>query len=307
MTIRDRFTDIGALRLFVDVASLGSISAAARRANISQPAATQRLAKLERRTGLGLLQKTPRGTRLSKAGRQVLQAAQDVLRASDDFSLRVEAARAHAEKPLRIAASYTISEYLFHHWVAYSDILGDGMQIGLSVGNSDAVCRRILAGEAALGFIEAPTYPSELDSMVVAVDELVLVVAHGHPWANEGEIPVATLRTTPLIMREPGSGTRMYAEQLLATDSNQLSQPVMELGSTSAVKAAVYGGVGATLISRLAVQSELRTGSLVQVGVSGEDLRRELRAVFPRGERASSAAERVVAAAQRVGLAMNRH
>ena len=86
---------------------------------------------------------------------------------------------------------------------------------------------------------------------------------------------------TPLILREEGSGTR----QVLNTALGGLARPLIELSSTTAVKASAVGGAGPAVLSELAVGEELSTRRLVCVPLDGVRLDRELRAVWPAGHR----------------------
>ncbi|MEL6985890.1 MAG: LysR substrate-binding domain-containing protein, partial [Actinomycetota bacterium] len=110
---------------------------------------------------------------------------------------------------------------------------------------------------------------------------LVAVVAAGHPWTQRASVPLAELAVTPLVLREPGSGTREALEEALAAKG--LGPPVtaLELGSTAAVRMAVTTGSAPTVISGLAVESDLTNGALVAVEIPGLTITRRLRALWP--------------------------
>ena len=95
---------------------------------------------------------------------------------------------------------------------------------------------------------------------------------------------MSDLVETPLVMREKGSGTREALEQVLKEAGHGLPISVLELGSTSAVRSAVLSGNSPTVISRLAVASEIDGGQLVEVRVTGLKIERDLRAVWPSGK-----------------------
>jgi DNA-binding transcriptional LysR family regulator len=130
--------------------------------------------------------------------------------------------------------------------------------------------------------VEGTGVPSGLDSVVVAKDRLIVVTAPGHPWARRRKpVGAQELAVTPLILREEGSGTR----QVLDTALGGLARPLIELSSTTAVKASAVGGAGPAVLSELAVGEELATRRLVCVPLDGVRLDRELRAVWPTGHR----------------------
>lgn len=117
-----------------------------------------------------------------------------------------------------------------------------------------------------------------------------------HPWARrDGALPARVLAAERLVMRDAGSGTREVAEQRLAAHSHgPLPPPLLELGSTTAVKAAVVDGAGPAIISRLTIQQELHDGRLREVPVADIDLHRVFRAVWPANARLIPAAAELV-------------
>lgn len=97
-------------------------------------------------------------------------------------------------------------------------------------------------------------------------------------------VEAAELASTPLILRERGSGTRQVLDAALAP-AGGVAVPLLELASTTAVKAAALSGAGPCVLSELAVGDELRGRRLVEVPVVGAALDRALRAVWPTGSR----------------------
>jgi DNA-binding transcriptional LysR family regulator len=141
----------------------------------------------------------------------------------------------------------------------------------------------VLAGDAEIGFIEGSDVPA--GGSGDRTDELVLVVALGHPWVSRRRHPrAAELAAASLITREPGSGTREAFERALAEHAEgAVALPLLEGSSRTAIKAAVVGGIGPAVLSSFAVAAELSAGTLVRLPVPDLDLRRTLRAVWPAG------------------------
>lgn len=157
----------------------------------------------------------------------------------------------------------------------------------LTASNSDHVISAVRDGAADLGFIESPAVARGLRSRVVAHDELVVIVPPEHKWARRSRAVTASeLSQTPLVTREPGSGTRDSLTAALSqalTDSTQQASPVLELSTASAVRAAVLAGAGPAVMSRLAVADDLAAGRLRAVDVLDLNLRRNLRAIWVGG------------------------
>ncbi|WP_198944196.1 LysR family transcriptional regulator [Streptomyces sp. CB03234] len=283
MSISHRVPDLGALELLLAVARHGSLGRAAREVGITQPAASSRIRSMERQLGVALVDRSPRGSRLTDAGALVTDWARRVVEAAEAFDAGAQALRDRRDSRLRVAASMTIAEYLLPGWLIALRAERPDTAVSLRAGNSTAVAAGLLAGEADLGYVEGLAVPEGLDAAVVAHDRLVVVTAPSHRWARRrAPLTPAELAATPLVLREYGSGTRQVLDAALA-DYGGLADPLMELASTTAVKAAAISGAGPAVLSELAVTEELASRRLVEVPVEGVHLQRALRAVWPIG------------------------
>ncbi|NNE74743.1 MAG: LysR family transcriptional regulator, partial [Acidimicrobiales bacterium] len=183
MPLRPSFPDLASLDLFVSVVELGSVSRAARAHGIAQPSASSRLKNLERQLGLTLLERGPSGSAPTEAGVVVAGWAEPILRAAAELDAGLSAYQAEQTGRLRIAASFTIAEYLLPQWLDQFSRAHPADSVALEVVNSATVIERVRAGASDLGFIETPLAVADLGQRVVANDQLVTVVAPDHPWA----------------------------------------------------------------------------------------------------------------------------
>ncbi|MFF5440331.1 LysR family transcriptional regulator [Streptomyces achromogenes] len=290
-SLAHRVPDLAALELLLAVARLGSLGAAAREVGITQPAASSRLRSMERQLGVALVDRSPRGSRLTDAGALVTDWARRVVEAAAAFDAGARALRDRRDSRLRVAASMTIAEYLLPGWLLALHAGRPDTAVSLLAGNSAKVAELLLAGEADLGFVEGLDVPTGLDSTVIAHDRLIVVTAPGHPWARRRRpLTAKELASTPLILRERGSGTR----QVLDAALGGLARPLIELSSTTAVKASAVSGAGPSVLSELAVGEELSLRRLVSIPVEGVPLRRALRAVWPTGHRPTGPARELL-------------
>ncbi|CAM5711501.1 MULTISPECIES: LysR family transcriptional regulator [Streptomyces] len=290
-SLAHRVPDLAALELLLAVARLGSLGAAAREVGITQPAASSRIRSMERQLGVALVDRSPRGSRLTDAGALVTDWARRVVEAAAAFDAGARALRDRRDSRLRVAASMTIAEYLLPGWLLALHAERPDTAVSLLAGNSAKVAELLLAGEADLGFVEGLTVPTGLDSTVIARDRLIVVTAPAHPWARRRRpLTAAELAATPLILRERGSGTR----QVLDAALGGLARPLIELSSTTAVKASAVSGAGPSVLSELAVGEELGMRRLVSIPVEGVSLRRDLRAVWPTGHRPTGPARELL-------------
>lgn len=184
VSLAHRVPDLGALELLLAVARLGSLGRAARARGISQPAASSRIRSMERQLGVALVERSPRGSRLTDAGALVTDWARRVVEAAEAFDAGAQALRGQRDSRLRVAASMTIAEYLLPGWLIALRARRPGTAVSLLAGNSGAVAERLLGGDADLGFVEGLQVPAGLDGTVIGQDRLVVVAAPSHPWAR---------------------------------------------------------------------------------------------------------------------------
>ncbi|WP_324788724.1 LysR family transcriptional regulator [Streptomyces sp. H51] len=290
-SLAHRVPDLGALQLLLAVARLGSLGGAAREVGITQPAASSRIRSMERQLGVALVDRSPRGSRLTDAGALVTDWARRIVEAAEAFDAGAQALRDRRDSRLTVAASMTIAEYLLPGWLLALRAQWPDTAVSLLAGNSATVAERLLSGEADLGFVEGVSVPPGLDSVVIARDRLIVVTAPGHPWARRRRpLEAPELAATALILREKGSGTRQVLDAALGGPA----RPLIELSSTTAVKAAVVSGAGPAVLSELAVGEELAMRRLVRVPVQSVALARDLRAVWPTGHRPTGPARELL-------------
>lgn len=286
----NEWPDLTALELLVAVADHGSLSAAARAVGMAQPNASRSLARLERHLGVGLVTRSTAGSKVTPAGFQVVDWARQVLDAATALSDGA-AALAEGGSGLTVSASQTVGEHLLPAWLSALRRRHPGCTAGVRIANSTGVVADVLSGTSAVGFVEGPSPPRGVHSVVVDHDELVLVVAPDHPWSRRRRrVTPEELLSTPLLTREPGSGTRVALDEALGAPV----RAAQELGSNAAIRVGVQSGPTPAVLSRLAVAEALASGALLEVPVAGLDLRRQLRAVWTGPRRLSGLAADLV-------------
>lgn len=263
------------LAAFVAAVESGSVQGAAEALDLTQSAATKRIQALERRLGTELLVRGRTGVRASAEGEALYPEARRAIDALTSAERSVVASR--AAQPLRIAASHTVGEALLPGWLAEFRRAAPDLHPQVAVVNSPGAIATVRAGDAEVGFVEGLDPLEGMESKPVARDEIVLVVASGHPWARRRFVRPAELTGQPFISREWGSGTRAVAEARLAEVGVAL-EPDLSLSSLEAMKRSLLAG-GFTLISRLALEPEVAAGLLTAVPIKGLAIERSLIAI----------------------------
>jgi DNA-binding transcriptional LysR family regulator len=278
MDLLGPYLDPDELAAFIAAIESGTVGGAAEALELTQSAASKRLQGLERRLGTTLLERGRFGIRATDAGRLLYPEAKQALSSLSRAAGVVNAHAAHAPT-LRLAASHTIGGFLLPGWLAgFRDREPVPPRAHVEIVNSHGVLAAVRDGHVDVGFIESLDAVDGLEPLTIQHDEIAAVVAPGHPWSRLAEVPVAKLTTEPYLTRELGSGTRAVAAAALTRAGAAGLEPTLETASTQSLKRAVLDG-GFTLISRLAVEAEVRAGTLRALPVTGVDLTRPLRAV----------------------------
>lgn len=276
------WVQIPALRLMVALSETPSIGAAARRIGMAQPNASRTIALMERRIGVRIIERSPRGSTLTQHGRLVVSWAQEALDSVERFILATQALADSGTAKVSVGASQTVAEYLAPLWISRLRRTHPHVTVVLHMHNSEQVVDGVTGGKFDIGFIEAPDAPHHLNLADILEDQLAIVVSPDHEWAElasrGGSVAKKDLATTPLVVRELGSGTRALIDEALS--HHDRAQPVSELNSTSAIIRAARQGIGPAVLSRLAADEEVKSGRLVSVSVNSGPLARTLRAIW---------------------------
>src|SRR5690606_26447799 len=230
-----------------------SITGAARRLRISQPAVSKQLAELESALGVALVDRLPRGIRLTQAGELMQTHARRIFRAEEDAELALSELLGLGRGRLSVGASTTIGSYLVPRVFGDFHVKHPGVALELEIGNTTAIQSAVSEGRLDLGLTEGFVSGESLDVSVFATDEMAFILSPSHVCAERNEITLDELSHHPLITRERGSGSRAVIDAALQRLGFDW-QPAMSLGSTEAVKVAVAQGLGGAFVSRITVE-----------------------------------------------------
>ncbi|CAN7678526.1 LysR family transcriptional regulator [Acidovorax sp. LjRoot74] len=268
------------LEVFLATARSGSTRAAADRIARSQSAASTSLAELEAVLGEELFDRIGRRLLLNENGRALLPKAQALVeQAAEVQALFTDE---HAA-PLRVAASFTIGEYLLPGLVTQWTQRHPKSQIHLRIGNTSEVIAAVAALDVDVGFVEGSQTHSDLVVRPWLDDEMVIVAAPGHSLANRCATPLQLADAT-WVLREHGSGTRQITDEWLLTNLGQV-RVGFELGSTEAIKRVVATSDGLGCLSRYAVEQSVADGHLVELQTRLPRASRKLAIVLHREKR----------------------
>src|SRR6266571_4751610 len=269
------------LRLFLAVLDSGGVARAAQARHLSQPAVSEHLRGLEAFFDVRLFERAGRGVRPTAAARVIepfVRQALGLVASAEQAAIELRGLGAGS---VAVGASTTPGTYLLPAVLGRFHSAHPQITLTLRVGDSRQVEEWVAAGAVELGVVGAEPWVK---------DELVAIVARRHKLARRRTLPPRALADEPYISREEGSSTRAVAERIFAQSGVTL-QPVMELGSTEAVREAVAAGLGVSVVSRHAVRP--RDPRVVAIRLQGREWVRDLLVIQRRGAPLSPAAARL--------------
>jgi len=239
--------DFGDLEAFLAVCETGSFNRAAIDLNISQPALSRRIQKLERDLGTNLIERTTRTFRLTMAAKAFRQTAESVLRdmteavrAVGDESERFEYQRSNI---VTVAAVPTATHNILPSVIGPFQERFPNVRVRISDMSANDVLDAVSAGDADFGINFVGAQEPGLEFHVLSDDGFVLAVSRNDPIAKENEIRWEDVDDRHFIAVWKGSGNRMLIDQALATSGRSISW-ACEVRHLSTALALVEAGVG---------------------------------------------------------------
>jgi len=280
------------LRVFQTVAEHEHITRASEELILSQPAVTKIIQSLEHEVGLELIERHGRRIVLTHAGHVLHNYARRMFALEREMEEALAVLRDVEAGEVTLAANTTTGVYLLPPIVSRFRALYPQVALHITILNSHEIIEQTLNWTLDFGLVEGDptTLPPGLLVDVFAQDELVLVVSPSHRWSGLSELSPEALREGELLLREQGSGIREVIEHALLLQRVQV-HPLFTLPDNEAIKQMVMSGVGAAIVSGLAVQRELANGELVRIPIAGVDLHPQLSLVRRADKQLSRAAQ----------------
>ena len=269
--------------VFRAVAEQSSFRKAAEELYLTQPAVSLQVKALEEDLGVQLFDRTGTKINLTKAGRVLLECAQQTSVLLSQAESDIAALSGEHAGQLALGASTTIAQYVLPRLLSEFCREHPRFHPTLISGNTEHIVEAVEKQKIALGFIEGPARSRDVKTEPFLEDELVLIASTAHELSERNSVSCSDLASIPLLLRERGSGTRHVIEMALERQGVKRSslRIVMELDSTEAIKSAVEAGLGIGFVSRWAMVTDLRLGSSFKIiDVDGVQMKREFLIAF---------------------------
>jgi len=269
--------DLRQLEIFRKVVELESFSKAASAVCLAQASVSERIATLESMVGTKLLDRLGRQVVPTKAGELLYKHAVLLLDMKKTASLEMQEFLGVRRGEIQMGASTIPGEYILPGVIGLFRKKYPSVSVALTIADTVDIHRRILEGDFELGVVGSRISHNALIYHELWEDELVLAVPAKHRWAKKKGVSFAELCEEPFIMREVGSGTLKIMEEYLEASQSKGAESlnvVAHLGTSTAVKEGIKAGLGVSILSSRAVETEIKAGILKALKVKGLSMSR---------------------------------
>lgn len=274
--------DIHALQVFCEAASSGSFTAAGRKLHMTQPAVSMQIKTLEDHLQVKLFERNGRSMQLTKAGQALIPRAREII----DLTLRTEefirSANDEVLGDLVVGCSLPSANEVLIQLVARFHQLYPLVRVRIPTVSKGELVEKIVSGQYDFGIMNVVDRCEPVDCLPLFHDEIVLIAPIGHPFQRQPSVQPRDLLGQRFVCQGEDSACRYAVRDALkvyGVDTDHFDVR-MEIGSHSAIIAAVEQGIGLAFVSRVEAAHALARGTIRTVDVSGVSLKTSVWLVF---------------------------
>lgn len=273
------------LKVFEAVARHNSFTRAAEELFLTQPTVSMQVKQLTKAVGMPLFDQIGKRLYLTQAGEELVKTCRAIFEDLDQFEMTVADLKGLKQGRLRLAV-ITTAKYFVPRLLGPFCHRYPGIDISLQVTNHEYILNRMNDNLDDLYVMSQ--LPDHLDiiSQRIIENPLVVIAPANHPLANEKNISLELMGNEPFIMREPGSGTRKAVQELFEKHKIPLKVQ-LDLGSNEAIKQAIAGGLGISILSLHTLALEGTSSQLTILDVEKFPIERYWYAAYPSGKQLS--------------------
>ncbi|HCS14930.1 MAG TPA: LysR family transcriptional regulator [Lachnospiraceae bacterium] len=265
------------IRIFVTVYQEESITRAAEKLHMTQPATSLAIREMEEYYHTKLFERSGRGIRVTSAGTRLYPSAARLLSLYDEMDAEMK--NWDTSGKLRIGSSISIGSCILPQLINRFSKKYPELELYVKVDSSDVIEQNILENHLDFALIEGSVHSEKLNSSVFLDDELVPVCSRFHPLAGAEDIELDSLKKEHFLMREPNSGTRQLADSSFALKNFQI-KPTWESTSTAALINAVSIGLGISILPKRMLEKQLRMHQIASFTIRDLDLKRHYSLIY---------------------------
>src|SRR5262245_29365319 len=290
-----RVMDLRQLEILQTIAETGSFTACGRKLNVSQSAISRQILLLEEELGEPLFLRVGRQVRMTPAAEALVQLGKRVFQDVRDTVGGITDRTRTLKGTLRLVGGMTVCLYVFPPLLKHLKRVHPDLDIRLTVAIAGRSVEEIRGGRVDAGLLTLPVEESDLVTVPVMREELLLVTMPTHPLAKKRKIVPADLSGQPFILFEAGSATRRVIDAFFVREKIEPTI-VMDTENVEIIKAMVKTGLGISIAPYQAIAREVRAGQFFCARIEGQELVRETGWVYAGSNRVPRVIEELLKA-----------
>lgn len=274
------------LKVFYTVAKRLNFTKAADELCITQPAVSKHIKEIEAYYKVKLFNRNGTKISLTQAGNILLQYSNQLFTLYGNLEFELNTINERHNGKLRIGASTTIAQYVLPPLLASFHKRFSDIEVSLTINNTEQIEQALQSKDIDFGIIEGQSKNTLFKYTKFIKDEIVLVAGVNHILAKKEIITLDEMLKTPLLLREPGSGTLeviAHALKPLGIKISQL-QCEMQLGSTESIKSYLLHSDCMAFLSIHSIFKELKNNEITIIDIDGLSIERNFHFIQSYGE-----------------------
>jgi len=274
---------IETLTVFCDIVELGSFSKTAERHLLSQSAISQQLAQLEAAHKCQLINRKKRPIELTKAGKLLYEAVNDMLDRYEQFKSELNAMNSMSTSRLNVAAIFSIGMHALPDYVKRFMVNFPKVNVHVEFLSADKIYESVLSGDVDIGLVAIPKRDKRLEVYEFEDELLVLACSPKHAFSQEPSVDISKIQFERFIGFEREVPTRVWIDNIFL-HHNMVVRPTMEFDNIETIKRAVEINSGVSMLPERAITQEIAAGTIAAVPFSNEAFTRPTGIIMRKGK-----------------------
>lgn len=261
------------LKTFVTLSEVKNFTKTAEILMMSQPSVSLHIKNLEKEFQTQLFQRSPKFLKITPTGEILLDRAKQMIHLYEQTKQDILEHHHAIRGELKIGASFTIGEYILPALLADLKQQYPELVLQIIIGNTDEIVQYVKSFKVDIGLIEGKTDEKEITVQPFMQDELVIIANAHHKLATKPFISMNDLQNEDWISRESGSGTEKYLNHFWHSNGLKV-RSLLTISSNQGIKEAVIHGLGLSMLSKNAINRDLKLEELIVLPLKHQPLYR---------------------------------
>ncbi|MGW8188177.1 MAG: LysR family transcriptional regulator, partial [Desulfobacterales bacterium] len=266
--------NLNQLKIFYLASKLENLSHAAQELNITQPAVTKGIQRIQEHYDIKLVNRFGKKLVLTDAGKALYRVAEKIFELETQAEESIREFQQKKKGHIRIHASESFGAYYLPAILNTFSKDHPFLRVSVSILPTETVVENIAGLKTDIGFISYPLAHEKVICREILEDQMVFIAPPNSPLAHKKRLTVMDLASQSMIVHEKGSVPSQAIMRIVRENKISISIP-LELSSNIAIIKAVVDGLGIALVCRKVAEEEIQSGRLVELPFPGWPLARK--------------------------------